>query len=793
MTRISHAALAVGVGLFWLGPSARAQAADPPPAASPEASTSAPDPELDAELAELLDEPIVTTASKRQEKVSSAPATVFTITAEEIRTHGIRSLEEAINYLGNSVTAQPPYDEVGARGLLLPGDGGGHMLVLVNGHTTNGVWGGWQQVNRTLGVPIEIVERIELSLGPGSVLYGTSAMFGVINVVTKSPSQHEGLHVSVRGAISPPVGGDGAMRPATNGHRVGYDSRISLGWGTAFHRTRRGGGIAFQAEAYDTAAPTTSFGPQTATYEPGAYVATPGVWGGIARRRVRGIAGLVSLRAGRWQVDLMSTASHQYELFEFDSDFADPRNRKAVSEHRADVRHGVELGKRARLDSRVYGSGSTWVANWIYSDAAYWCPGLDAKCAWRERSPWLRVGVEERLTLDWLHDSRIVTMVGGEGRASWMSDAISIREVASGQPTPSDTLDARGASGAGAVYLQQTWWPVRRLALDGGLRFDIDQNFGWRASPRGAITVLPWHLASLKLLYAEAFRAPGLGELLYEDPNNYVRADHLRPEVVRSLELTLEQRFAGGHGSLKVGGFYNWWHDLIAHGPIDEDRFDAAVAAGQLVPEADIAYVLQYQNRGRIEAFGGFAALQAHALDRRLQLGLNLGVARAAAHTSDTIAQPLAVYPTVLGNARIAWVPEDPVPSLGLAALYNSPRRTSEDVSGAFANPRRAGHHGQLRATIDGAIPRTGGLRYSVSVDHNFATHAAYMVGPNRSDTDDPNWRGELYPLPQTTVIFGLRFDRLVGAVGRRAATPAESSTRGASAVPRSTKARRRG
>lgn len=760
-----HRVLTLGAFLSS-GASATAHAAPPQtaplPAASPDA-TSDPDPALDPELAELLDEPIVSTASKRQEKVSSAPATVFTITAEEMRVHGIRSVEEAINYLGNSVTAQQPYGEVGARGVLLSGDGGNHMLVLVNGHVTNSVWGGWMQVDRSLGVPMELVERIEISLGPGSVMYGTSAMEGVINVVTRTPLQHEGIHGSVRGAISPPVGADGAMRPATDGYRVGHESRVSFGWGTAFRRARRGGGLAFQVEAYDAADPSLQFGGQTATYDPGPHVAVPGVWGGVTRRSTRGVAGVVMLRAGRWQVDLMSDVAEHSDPFQYDSDFGDRRNKTTSSEHRADLRHGIELGKRVRLDSRVYGDAGTWNGEWIYSDPTYWCPGLDARCLWRERAPWLKAGIEERVVVDWLHDGRVVTTVGGNGQVGWMSDSITIRETASGERSQAALLAARGTGGGGAVYLQQTWWPAERVALDAGLRLDIDQAYGRRFSPRGAFTVLPWRLASVKLLYAEAFRAPGMGELLYEDPNYFLRADRLRPEVVRSLELTLEQRFAGGHGSFKVGGFYNWWRDLIAQGPITEARFDDAVANGQLAVGADPAYVLQYQNQGRIQSFGGFAALQAHALDRRLQMGLNLGIAQAASLDDGRVTRPLALYPTALGNARVAWVPADPIPSLGLVALYNSPRRTSEEVSGAFANPRRAGHHGQVRGTIDGAIPRTRGLRYSVSVDHGFARYGAYMVGPNRSDADDPTWRGELYPLTRTTVTFGLRFDHALG------------------------------
>jgi len=639
----------------------------------------------------------------------------------------------------------------------------------VNGHSMNSVWGGWQRLDRGLGVPIELVERIEISLGPGSVLYGTSAMFGVINIITRTPQDHEGLHGGVRGAIAPPVGSNGTMRTATQGYRVGHEARASFGWGMAFRRMRRGGGVAFHIEAFDEAAPSTSFGPQAITYDPGPRVQTPGQWGGPARRESRGVSGMASLHVARWQIDVMSTAHLQRDPFEYDSDFADPRNTTTSGEHRLDARHRIDFGTRFRLDSRAHVDGGTWVGDWIYSDAAYFCPGLESRCKWRERSPWARAGMEERLTIDWLHDGRLVTSAGAEGRVRYMADRIDVHQLDDGRRTPYDMLDAERVTGMGAVYLEQSWWPARVLALNAGVRLDVDQNFGHRFSPRAAITVLPWRLGNIKLLYAEAFRAPGLGELLYEDSNYYLRADRLNAETVRSLELTAEQRFPGGHGSFELGGFYNWWRDLIAQGPITQEQFDEAVAEGRLVPEADIVYVLQYQNRGRIEAFGGFAALQAHALDRRIQFGLNVGVAQAASLDGGQVQRPLALYPTVLGNARIAWVPRDPIPSVGLVAYYNSPRRTSEEVAGAFVTPHRAGHHGQLRATVDGAIPRTGGLRYSVSVDHGFAASGAYMVGPNRSSADD-SWRGELYPLPRTTVMFGLRFDHVLAAPTRAAA-----------------------
>ena len=61
----------------------------------------------------------------------------------------------------------------------------GHFLVLVDGHAMNEPLRGSAWTGVGSGVPIEIIDHIEVIVGPGSVLYGSNAMFGLINVVTK--------------------------------------------------------------------------------------------------------------------------------------------------------------------------------------------------------------------------------------------------------------------------------------------------------------------------------------------------------------------------------------------------------------------------------------------------------------------------------------------------------------------------------------------------------------------------------------------------------------------------------
>src|SRR4051794_9129966 len=68
-----------------------------------------------------LSEPIVSSASKQAEDAGSAPALSSSLTAEDLRRYGVRTLAEAIDFLPIAVSTSENLDggEVGARGVLL--------------------------------------------------------------------------------------------------------------------------------------------------------------------------------------------------------------------------------------------------------------------------------------------------------------------------------------------------------------------------------------------------------------------------------------------------------------------------------------------------------------------------------------------------------------------------------------------------------------------------------------------------------------------------------------------------
>jgi outer membrane receptor protein involved in Fe transport len=154
---------------------------------------------LDVRLKRL--EPEVEAASKRLMRAEDAPGSISVITAEQIRAFGYTTVSDALRGVRGVFSSNDRvYESVGFRGLSPPGDYTRRVLVLVDGHPYNDTVTGGGYVGHDLDVDLENVERIEVVRGPGSVLYGTGALFGVINVVTRRPAP------GARGAANAGIG-----------------------------------------------------------------------------------------------------------------------------------------------------------------------------------------------------------------------------------------------------------------------------------------------------------------------------------------------------------------------------------------------------------------------------------------------------------------------------------------------------------------------------------------------------------------------------------------------------------
>jgi outer membrane receptor protein involved in Fe transport len=132
---------------------------------------------------------VVVTASRSPELLQEVPASVTVITAEQIRDTPAQGLDDILQLVpGMNLTQMGPdvghptaYNE-GMRGLPTTET---RFLVLVDGIPVNDPFFGYIQWNR---IPLDNIERVEIVRGGGAPLWGNGAMGGVINIITRTPS-----------------------------------------------------------------------------------------------------------------------------------------------------------------------------------------------------------------------------------------------------------------------------------------------------------------------------------------------------------------------------------------------------------------------------------------------------------------------------------------------------------------------------------------------------------------------------------------------------------------------------
>jgi iron complex outermembrane receptor protein len=135
----------------------------------------------------------VTSVSRRPQSLIQAAAAIQVITSEDIRRFGATSLPEALRLADNLEVAQINAHDwvISARGF--NADLANKLLVLIDGRAVyTPLYGGvlWNVQD----YPLSDIDRIEVISGPGGTLWGANAVNGVINIITKSAADTQGLH-----------------------------------------------------------------------------------------------------------------------------------------------------------------------------------------------------------------------------------------------------------------------------------------------------------------------------------------------------------------------------------------------------------------------------------------------------------------------------------------------------------------------------------------------------------------------------------------------------------------------
>lgn len=184
--------------------------------------------------------PDVVSPGRRAQPAAASPASVFVLTAQELRRMGVRTVGEAVAHIPETVAR--PYG--GPGGLItgsIRGSSAEQVLVLLDGVPLNGVFGGTVDLGT---IPIDDVERIEVLRGPFSAAYGSGALGGVISIITaRRATPSLTLGGGSHGGVAIGLSGGGGARlslryDASDGARPNSDLRagaasLRLGGGEA--------------------------------------------------------------------------------------------------------------------------------------------------------------------------------------------------------------------------------------------------------------------------------------------------------------------------------------------------------------------------------------------------------------------------------------------------------------------------------------------------------------------------------------------------------------------------------
>ena len=462
------------------------------------------EPDASAALDSLLSIP-VSSAAKYEQTISQAAGAVTIITADDIASYGYRTLDQVLASVRGFYTSNDRnYTYLGVRGFSRPTDYNNRVLVLIDGNQINeGIWGG---APVELAIDLATIERIEIIRGPGSVVYGTGAMFGVINIVTRNGESVSGVQASGRAGSLGERQGSGIAGFRTRG---GLDVMLTGNW------QRRDGRDLFYPEYDDPAS-------------------NNGVAQGLDWERATGFYGTASFRGWRIQGGRISRRK-AYPTGAYGTVFNDPGAYTLDEYSSMDVRYDGPLSQRVSATLTGSYNHYWYQGDYVYPDGHYPEGGLNR-----------RFGAHGLLRVDLTSANRLT--LGAEvvrhATARYFAPL-------TGDPTYNLSVPYTVTS----LFAQDEFQLTPTLAVTGGIGYDHFSTTGGATTMRGAIVFDPRPGTTLKLLYGEAFRAPNIYEARNET-DEYRMNPSLGPERLHMVELIAQQRL--GPGLLGTVSLYDY-------------------------------------------------------------------------------------------------------------------------------------------------------------------------------------------------------------------------------------------
>lgn len=466
-------------------------------------------------LEDLLNAEVIQGASKYQQPVKEAPAATHIVTARDIRAHGWRYLKDLLNSVGGFYfTSDRFYSYVGVRGYAPLGDFNTNVLVTIDGHRLNenifdSVGYGWD-----FPLDMEVIDHVEIIRGPGSSIYGNSAICAVINIYTKK----------VEGSLGIKTQAETMTRGSSRGLVAVKDGSGKVRWEASASAFYSGGYQSLYFPEFDSS--ETNHGV---------------VQNGDGERQRRAFT---TIQWGRWS--LQGLYNHRWKdagIGSFGTDFGD------IGTNIVDRRGYLDLSYEGDPDAETYFSGRGYLDNYIYR-GDYITSGVIN----RDYSEGDWFGGEAQVVTNRLPRQTLVA--GVEGRKN-------IHQLQNNYDVDGPTyLSVDEHASQWAVFGQDEIHIAQNVHGYLGLRYDHPSYTTGTTMPRIALAYELNEKTTFKAMYGESYRTPTQFEMFYVDDITYRTPGILKPETIKTYEIVAD-RVLNRSFSVETSAFVYNVHDLL--------------------------------------------------------------------------------------------------------------------------------------------------------------------------------------------------------------------------------------
>jgi outer membrane receptor protein involved in Fe transport len=486
----------------------------------------------EASLEQLGDIPVYS-ASMHLQPSGDAPSSVTVITADEIQEQGYRTLADILKTVRSFyITYDRIYSSVGVRGFARPGDYNTRILLLVDGHRMNDNVYDEAMIGTEFPIDIDMIQRVEIVRGPVSALYGSNALFAVINVITRRPQDLNGFELSTEA-----------------GSYNTYKGRISYGY------LQNHTGILISGSFVGSRGQNQLYYPEFDTSQNNHGIASHADDDQLGTALAVLTVNDLTLQAS------YGTREKGIPTGAYDTIFNNSGTRTTDSHGYIDAKYRHTFAGAWDVLARAFVDRYAYQGTYMYPsplDSSQISPNLDfAEGTW-----W---GTQLQATKTVLKRHQVT--IGGEYRDNTRQN----QSNHSLNPYSLDLFDKR-KSFIGGIYLQDELSISKSLSFNAAIRYDYYSSVKSSIDPRAALLYRPGKNTDLKFIYGEAFRIPNVYEKYYavfgDLPN-----PALKPEKIRSAEIVWEQSLTDRIW-LSTSAFYIRMNSLITQ---------QATAAGLLI------------------------------------------------------------------------------------------------------------------------------------------------------------------------------------------------------------------